>query len=1533
LPTLQNKPPTQVTGPPSARTPSFIADSTSSTPGPVTIIVDGQVGQSVEASLYGSSNYSKGKIKPIARQLNPTGNTEFTFNVTAQHLKQGNNYRLGIAGGPQNNKGTYEIRLPEQRALLNKFNKQRVRLGTGDVWRTVKEQQDFYSDLLATSNGLSSVLGTRISCIDTHKFKLYDVQELGCLGSRTKTGLLTPGDAETVTDNGFKNYLYPLPPELKINQDILAGNFKGFEVTEGTGATKNLALNKNGNYLITIQTSSPDTTASAIKSIKKLGYKPRKLTPDTIDILGKGVKPMDLLKIAKIESILHISEGEDIGLPENASERNIHNANIHTEDWDGNGILNGNEDMDGDNRLDTNLDVAGRGIIVGVHDNDVRSHPDLTFSRNVGSTSATGNDHGTSVAGIIAASGRDGLNGSPVDASKSERGHAPAAQIHDKTGSSYTASEINAIDSGLVNIFNRSQTVDRNGRYSTSGSRTSDQIINGEAGNHRIPYALSAGNGGLTMNNNNHQWGFFAPSKQSKNGIIVGNLSTSTDLNDGSSLGPFYDGRIAPTLSADGTNVVTSSYTGGTFSYFSSGSGTSYASPAVAGTGALMLEAYRDLYLEQYGLNLASQAPLPSLIKAALVNTADDINADQKASEELIDDSGTNGQTEVATIGPDYLTGFGRLNTQAAVELIQQRRADDDGLNRPTGFIQGEIGDSQFTDYEFIIDQEWIDSRPDDQALKITMAWDDPASDAFNPSSGLAGNQQIQGPNEEDVNRLLINDLDIELIDPNGTVHYPWQLGHTITNMTGVEMSPSQQAIGLNNILGADYKINIPVLPVTNPSDPAADGASGDIGGTDYELINVNVFNGDNGVDEDNDGAWVAQHGRDRLNNIEQVAIQKADLSEGRWTIRVSGFDVPEAAQAYAVAGMPDPDLPDLKVEPLTRIALDENGGLHDFSWQALNLGDENAPASDYKIYLSEDITVDAGDVELTDINNLAQNLPAINVGNNSGQIDSKVNITNVHASSLLGGGSTVSDLIDEDTFLLVQADPDDNILEYAEQNTAAMQVARQIDVVLVLDRSGSMDNTVTASNGRSKMELMQESANLFLDMLRVDANDRFAGIEFNRNANILFPTTNNSLVPVNTTKVLSAQGEVDDLSSSGATDIHEALEDAHSLLTDGGNNRPKTIVFLSDGVSTAGQDPTDILPDLTSDDVKVFSVGFGNNGSNDIDVDLLSQLADQTDGGFWQYAQSGLALDKFFVNAVAGATGDDVIIDPVGELKKGKSTSVDVPLSSASGTVRFILTTDEELASKTLDFSIQTPSGLSIDSGNANSFDGINYIPGGPGYQVYEVELPLKGIAEEDQSGDWEMVINNPASTNKTIGYTASVIGQTQLHLSLDAAAQPSVVQSNQPLIAGLKLHSNGEDISFMEASVTIKGFQKNLEQVVQQATGFSSIKDYVDNKGAHLRKEENANNGELRTDANIADHLLSKDHPKVYKALRTFKDLQTIDLTSDSQRIKGVTRFSQPLKNLDLNPGPIELVYTVNGRLDDCTPFTRELTHSVNQ
>ena len=175
-------------------------------PGPVTIIVDGQNGQSVQASLYGSSNYSKGQIKPIAQKTDAAGNIEFTFDVTAAHLKHGNNYRLGIAGGPQDNDGTYEIRIPEKQQLVNTFLKEHVELATGAVWRSKRDQNKHYNKLINSANGLSSILGTQISCIDTHKFKLYDVQGLNCLGFNSKTGLLKPKEAQIISDNGFKNY-------------------------------------------------------------------------------------------------------------------------------------------------------------------------------------------------------------------------------------------------------------------------------------------------------------------------------------------------------------------------------------------------------------------------------------------------------------------------------------------------------------------------------------------------------------------------------------------------------------------------------------------------------------------------------------------------------------------------------------------------------------------------------------------------------------------------------------------------------------------------------------------------------------------------------------------------------------------------------------------------------------------------------------------------------------------------------------------------------------------------------------------------------------------------------------------------------------------------------------------------------------------------------------------------------------------------------------------------------------------------------
>ena len=187
--------------------------------------------------------------------------------------------------------------------------------------------------------------------------------------------------------------------------------------------------------------------------------------------------------------------------------------------------------------------------------------------------------------------------------------------------------------------------------------------------------------------------------------------------------------------------------------------------PMVTGAIPLILQAYQDNYLTQYGYQLDDHRPVAALAKAILVNSADDMRGPQGARDELINSSGTSGQVGLATIGPDYFTGFGRLNVEESVLLTQQNRSNEDGILRPTGFAQGSINDGGVQDYQFSISQDWINSRPAattlnnsnqdiEHALKITLAWDDPASSTL----GISTNKQ------------LINDLDLELIDPTGTV-------------------------------------------------------------------------------------------------------------------------------------------------------------------------------------------------------------------------------------------------------------------------------------------------------------------------------------------------------------------------------------------------------------------------------------------------------------------------------------------------------------------------------------------------------------------------------------------------------------------------------------------------------------------------------------------------------------------------------------------------------------------------------------------
>ena len=90
-------------------------------------------------------------------------------------------------------------------------------------------------------------------------------------------------------------------------------------------------------------------------------------------------------------------------------------------------------------------------------------------------------------------------------------------------------------------------------------------------------------------------------------------------------------------------------------------------------------------------------------------------------------------------------------------------------------------------EYNFVVDQ----AGP----VRVTLAWDDIEGAVQSPAT----------------NPMLVNDLDLELVDPNGTIIYPWQLGHTILDQNGNPLANNAQPPGTN------ITVQVSITPIIAP--------------------------------------------------------------------------------------------------------------------------------------------------------------------------------------------------------------------------------------------------------------------------------------------------------------------------------------------------------------------------------------------------------------------------------------------------------------------------------------------------------------------------------------------------------------------------------------------------------------------------------------------------------------------------------------------------------------------------------------------
>lgn len=188
-------------------------------------------------------------------------------------------------------------------------------------------------------------------------------------------------------------------------------------------------------------------------------------------------------------------------------------------------------------------------------------------------------------------------------------------------------------------------------------------------------------------------------------------------------------------------------------------------------------------------------------------------------------------------------------------------------------------------------------------------------------------------------------------------------------------------------------------------------------------------------------------------------------------------------------------------------------------------------------------------------------------------------------------------------------ADPDGFFMLLLAPRTETSSRALPKDVILVLDRSGSMDG--------EKFQQAQKALRYVLEEL--NSEDRFNIIAFSTGMEIYA----SGLRP--TSEVNEALSWVDQLSAVGSTDINRALLEGVTIADE---ERPTYLIFLTDGLPTEGIiDSRKILDNMEQaapDNLRLFAFGVGY----DVDTFLLDSLV-QNHQGTSTYVLPGENLDE----------------------------------------------------------------------------------------------------------------------------------------------------------------------------------------------------------------------------------------------------------------------------------------------------------------
>jgi len=331
-------------------------------------------------------------------------------------------------------------------------------------------------------------------------------------------------------------------------------------------------------------------------------------------------------------------------------------------------------------------------------------------------------------------------------------------------------------------------------------------------------------------------------------------------------------------------------------------------------------------------------------------------------------------------------------------------------------------------------------------------------------------------------------------------------------------------------------------------------------------------------------------------------------------------------------------------------------------------------------------------------------------------------------------------------------------------------QGSSAVDVMVTIDSSPSMYSDCYCypdnPDGEDRIGPAKLAAKTLIDQMQ--AGDSIGVVSFGGYATLNYPLT-----AVTSETQTAAKNAIDSIYSINATSIGAGLESAlNDYLIHGNPDNSHSILLISDGYENSYPYASNILPQLQSNDISVYSVGLGNTA----DASLLQSIATST-GGTYTFSPTPADLTAIYNRLAGKISGQQMVTSGEGDLLPGQTNSEQALIGTRSAT--FAVSWDNLTAG--IDFSLLTPSGNVIDS-DSPSFDAAVEYFETMGFAFYRIIAP--------ETGSWIINVNSPVETTGEIHYTYTVSESTDL--KMEAYASTNLIRPHEPVMINAMIYNS---------------------------------------------------------------------------------------------------------------------------------------------